>query len=54
MELSQLIQMQLARGATHAGLLFARAGVQVLGALSVAAAYRRAYRLSRDFRRLPA
>jgi hypothetical protein len=30
------------------------AGTQVVSAIAVAAAYRRAYRMSREFRRLPA
>jgi hypothetical protein len=46
-------QIRLERSAAKASQLFQRAGTQVLSAVAVAAAYRRAFRMSREFRRLP-
>jgi len=54
MNFGQLLHEQLTRSAAQAGFVFARAGVHVMGALNVAVAYRRAFQMSRDFRRLPA
>jgi hypothetical protein len=54
MDLSRVMSLHAARGAVHAGFWFARAGAQALGIMGVAAAYGRAFRMSRDFRRLPA
>jgi hypothetical protein len=54
MDLGRALSWHAARGAVHAGFWFARAGAQALGVMSVAVAYRRAFRMSRDFRRLPA
>jgi hypothetical protein len=54
MDLGRVLSWHAARGAVHAGFWFARAGAQALGVMSVAVAYRRAFRMSRDFRRFPA
>jgi hypothetical protein len=48
------LRFYVAHGAVRASALVTRAGIQVRAALGVAAAYRRALRVSRDFRRLPA
>ena len=47
-------QIRLERGVANASRLIHQAGAHVLTAMAVAAAYRRAFRMSREFRRLPA
>jgi hypothetical protein len=47
-------QIRLERSVAKASRLIHEAGTQVLTAITVAAAYRRAFRMSREFRRLPA
>jgi hypothetical protein len=50
----ELGRLQLGLRAARASLLLQQAGAQVLSALALAAAYRRAFRMAREFRRLPA
>ncbi len=47
-------QIRLERGVASASRLIHQASAQVLTAITVVAAYRRAFRMSREFRRLPA
>lgn len=47
-------QIRFERSAAKASRLLHQAGAQVLSAITVAAAYQRAFRMSREFRRLPA
>jgi hypothetical protein len=46
--------IRLERSAARASRLLQRASAQVVTAVAVAAAYQRAFRMSREFRRLPA
>jgi hypothetical protein len=48
------LQWTVGRRAAAASLLLQQAGAHVLTGLAVATAYRRAFRMSREFRRLPA
>jgi hypothetical protein len=52
MQLAPFLRAQLARGAQLAQHSLSRASARTASALSAAAAYRRAYAISRDFRAL--